>query len=102
MHSKSHQLCPTLCNPTDVAQEAPLSIGFARREYRSVVLYPLSRDTPHLGIKPETSYISCIGRNVLYHYHHLGSTKYWYKILYMVQILKKKKKDNDKIEKGKI
>ena len=56
-----------------------------------MLLYPLARDAPHLGIKPESSYISCIGRNALY-YCHLGSTKYWYKRLYFVQILKSKKK----------
>ena len=77
MHSKSHQLRPTLCNPTDCTQQAPLSIGFARRDYRSVVLYPRARDAPHQGIKHESSFISCIGRNVLYHYCHLGSTNYW-------------------------
>ena len=43
-----------------------------------MLLYPLARDAPHLGIKPESSYISCIGRNILYHYRPLGSTKYWY------------------------
>ena len=61
-----------------VDQQAALSIGLARQEYWSVLLYPLARDAPHLGIKPESSYISCIGRNVLYHYHPLGSTNYWY------------------------
>uniref|UniRef100_A0A8C6DRN8 Uncharacterized protein n=1 Tax=Moschus moschiferus TaxID=68415 RepID=A0A8C6DRN8_MOSMO len=45
-----------------------------------MLLYPLARDAPHLGIKPESSYIACIGRNVLYHYLHLGSTKNWYNI----------------------
>ena len=75
-HISCVQLFATLLT---VAQQAPLAIGFARQEYWSRLLCPLARDAPHRGIKPESCYISCIGRNVLYHYHHLGSTKYWYK-----------------------
>ena len=67
-----------------VDQQAALSIGLARQEYWSGLLYPLARDAPHLGIKPEVSYISCTGRNVLYHDRHLGSNKYWYKITIFV------------------
>ena len=74
MHSKSLQLCPTLATLLTVAQHAPLSIGLARQEYWSMLLYLLARDAPHLGIKPESSYLSRIGRNVVYHYHNLGST----------------------------
>ena len=43
-----------------------------------MLLYPLARNALHLEIKPESSYISCIGKNVLYHYQHLGGTNYWY------------------------
>ena len=78
MHSKSLQLCPTLATLLTVAQQAPLSIGLARQEYWSRLLSPLARDGPHLGIKPESCYIFCIGRNILSHYRPLGSTKYWY------------------------
>ena len=67
-----------------LAQQSPLSIGLARQEYWSMLLYPLARDAPHLGIKPEFSYISCIGWNILYYYHPLGGTKYWYILLYLV------------------
>ena len=54
--------------------QAPLSVGFSRHEYWSG--FPWSsfskgssqpRDGTHI------SYISCIGRRVLYHYCHLGS-----------------------------
>ena len=45
MHSKSLQLCPT-----PLQQEAPLSIGFTRQEYWSMLLYALARDASHLGI----------------------------------------------------
>ena len=84
-----------------VAQQAPLSIGLARQEYRSMLLCPLARNALHLGIKPESSYISCIGRNVLSHYRHLGGTNYCY-LCTIVGSNTKKKKDNDKTEKGKV
>ena len=35
MHAKSLQMCPTLCNP--VACQVPLSMGFSRQEYWSVL-----------------------------------------------------------------
>ena len=79
-----------------VAQLAPLSIGLARQEYRSMLLCPLARNALHLGIKPESSYISCIGRNVLYHYRHLGSTKYWYKSAIFGSNTKNKTKQKQK------
>ena len=41
------QSCPTLCNPMDVACQAPLSMGFPRQEYWSG--YPL----PSLGELPD-------------------------------------------------
>ena len=31
--SEVAQLCPTLCDPMDVAYQAPLSMGFSRQEY---------------------------------------------------------------------
>ena len=91
MHSKSLQLCPTLATLLTVAQQAPLSIGLARQEYWSRLLCPLARNALHLGIKPESSYISCIGRNVLYHYHHLGGTNDWYLCTIFGSNTKKKK-----------
>ena len=33
--AKSLQSCPTLCNPIDVAYQAPLSMDFCRQEYWS-------------------------------------------------------------------
>ena len=31
--AKSHQSCPTLCDPIDGTQQAPPSLGFSRQEY---------------------------------------------------------------------
>ena len=65
-----------------VAQQAPLSIGLARQEYWSMLLYPLARDAPHLGIKRESSYISVPWE----------APSIVTKVLYLVQILKNEKK----------
>ena len=49
----------------------PLSMGFSRQECLSCS-FLLQGDIPDLGIKPK-SYVSCIGKWVLYHQGYLGS-----------------------------
>ena len=51
-----------------VAHRAPLSMGFSRQEYWSGLPCPAPGDLPDLNIKTAISYVSCIGRWVLYHY----------------------------------
>ena len=42
LHAKSLQSCPTLCEPMDCsAHQDPLSMGFSRQEYWSVLLFNL-------------------------------------------------------------
>ena len=41
----------TLCNPMDVAHQAPLSIGFSRQEYWSGLPFPPPRGLSDPGIK---------------------------------------------------
>lgn len=51
-----------------VALQTPLSMGFSRQEYQRGLPCPSQpRDETHV------SYVSCIGRVVLYHQCHLGS-----------------------------
>ena len=38
--AKSHQSCPTLCDPIDGTQQAPLSLGFSRQEHWSGLPFP--------------------------------------------------------------
>ena len=66
-------LCDSFATPWTAACQAPLSMGFSRQEYWSGLPCPPPGDLPD----PESSvsYISCIGRQVLYHYRHLGSSK---------------------------
>ena len=64
MHAKSLQLCSTLCNP--MACQAPLSMGFSRQEYWSGLHFLLQGIFPTQGSNL-CLYVSCIGRQVLYH-----------------------------------
>ena len=54
-------LCVTLWT---IALQAPLSIGFSRQEYWG---------SSQLRVRTHVSHISCISRQVLYHWRHLGS-----------------------------
>ena len=56
-----------------VARQVPLSMGFPRQEYWSGLLFSPSRGSPQPRDRTSISYVSCIGWQVLYHYHHLGS-----------------------------
>ena len=46
------QSCLTLCNPWTVAQQAPLSMGFPRQEYRGRLLFPSPGHLSDPGIEP--------------------------------------------------
>ena len=51
-----------------VAPQAPLSMGFSRQEYWSGLPFPPPGDSPNPGIEPaRVSYVSCVGRRILYH-----------------------------------
>ena len=52
MHAKLLQLCPTLCNTVDyIAHQAPLSLGFSRKEYWTRLPFPTPGDLPNPGIE---------------------------------------------------
>ena len=42
--------CAHKCNPTDVARQAPLFMGFLRQEYWSGLLFPPPEDLPNPGL----------------------------------------------------
>ena len=44
--------CPTLATSGSVAHQSPLSMGFPRQEYWSVLPFPSPGDLPDPGIKP--------------------------------------------------
>ena len=67
MCAKSLQSCPILCDPIDtVPLQAPLSMGFSRQEYWSGLHALLQGIFLSQGLN-YVSYVSCIGRHVLYH-----------------------------------
>ena len=56
-----------------IACQAPLSMGFSRKDYWSELPFPSLGDLPDPGIKPiSLTCVSCTGRGVLYHQRHLG------------------------------
>ena len=55
-----------------VDPQDPLSMRFSRHEYLNGSPCPSPVDLSNPGIQP-ISYVSCMGRWVLYHYHNLGS-----------------------------
>ena len=48
------KLCPTLATPWTVASQDPLSMGFSRQEYWSVLPFPTLGDLPNTMIKPDS------------------------------------------------
>ena len=51
MRAQSH---PTLCIPWTVAHQAPLSVGFSKKEYWSGLPCPSPGDLPNPGIEPSS------------------------------------------------
>ena len=57
----------TLETPWTVACQDPMSIGFSRQEYWSGLPFPSPGDVPDPETEP-TSCISCVGRQIPYHW----------------------------------
>ena len=55
-----------------IAHQAPLSRKFSLKEYWSGLQFPPPGDFPNPGIESTISYISCIGRQILYHWPTRG------------------------------
>ena len=71
-----------------VAHQAPLSMGFSRQGYWNGLPLPSPGNLPDPGIKP-TSRVSCIGRQILYHWATWeafilhGTHKMWWPDLFL-------------------
>ena len=46
--------CPTLCDPQNVACQAPPSMGFSRQEYWSGLPFPSPGDLPNPRFEPKS------------------------------------------------
>ena len=66
--------CLTLCDPMDIVHKAPWSMAFSRQEFCRGLPFPSPGDLPDPGINPASLSVSCIGRQILDHQRHLGST----------------------------
>ena len=66
------QSCLPLCDPMDYTHQAPLSLGFPKARMLKWVAMPSFRGSSQPRDRTHVSYISYIGRQVLYCYH-LGS-----------------------------
>ena len=62
------QACPTLCDPVDVAHQAPLSMGLPRQEYWSGLPFPSLGIFPTQGLNP--GLLHC--RHIFYFLSHQG------------------------------
>ena len=51
-HAKLRQSCPTLCDPIDGTQQAPLSLGCSRQEYWSGLPLSSPGDLLNPGMEP--------------------------------------------------
>ena len=58
-----------------------MSVEFPRQEYWSGLPCPPPEDCLDSGIEPVSLYVSCIGRWVLYHWHHLESPLHWWTVV---------------------
>ena len=68
MNAQPLQSCPTLCNCVDCSPP-----GFICPWNTGVGCHAPSRESSPPRDQTQVSYMSCIGRWVLYHQHHLGS-----------------------------
>ena len=64
-HAKSLQLCPTLCNPMDSPGSSVHGILQAR--ILEWVVMPSTRGSSQPKDQTHASYVSCIGKQVVYH-----------------------------------
>ena len=59
--------CPILATPWTVAHQAPLTLGFPKREYWSGLPFPSPGDVPSLGIKLVSLESPALAGRILYH-----------------------------------
>ena len=75
MHAKSLQSCLILCDPMDYSPLGSSVHGILWGRILEWVAVPSSLGSSQPRDQTCLSYISCIGRQILYHWHHLESPK---------------------------
>ena len=61
------QLCPTLCDPVDYSPSGSSVHGIFQARILEWVAKPFSRESSQYRDRTHISYVSCFGRQVLYH-----------------------------------
>ena len=69
------QSCPTLCDPMDCSPLGSSVHGILQAGILETVAMPSSGGSSRPRDQTCLSYVSCIGRWVLYHWRHLGSLR---------------------------
>ena len=78
----SHLSCVWLCTTLwPEARQAPLFMGILQARILKWVPMPSSRRSSWIRDWTRISYVSCIGRRILYHEHHLGSLGDFYMLI---------------------
>ena len=72
MHAKSPQLCPILCHPVDCSLPGSSVHGILQARMLGWVAMPSSSQSSEPSVWTHVSFVSCTGRQVLYHKRHLG------------------------------
>ena len=70
---KSLQLSLTFCDPLDYSPPVSSVHGIFQARIPEWVAISSSRGSSQPKDQTHVSYVSCIGRQLLYYYHHLGS-----------------------------
>ena len=72
MHAKSLQSCLTLCDLMDCSPPGSSIHGILQARILEWVAISSCRGSSQPENRTHVSYVSCVGRWVLYHSHHLG------------------------------
>ena len=78
VHVKTLQLCPTLCNPMDCSLSGSSVHGILQARTLEWVAILSFRGSSRPRDWTRISYISCIGKQVVYHQRYRGSSRYCY------------------------
>ena len=95
VHAKSLQLCPTLCNTMDCSPPGSSLHGILLARILEQVAMMFSSSFSQPRDQTCISYVSCIGRWILYPYYTQGSLhnklqhdeKYWVPVSYLYKCL---------------
>ena len=86
MLAKSLQSCLTLCEPMDCSLPGSSVHGILQVRILEWVAMPSSRGSSQPRDQSLVSYVSCFGRRVLHHQHHLGSQLNLYQFFILIHM----------------